>query len=296
MKKYDILIIGGGPSGLTAAIYAARAGKKILVFERNIIGGQVSSTPKLENYPGFKSIAGYELSNLMLEQALELGAEVCYENVLSVKLDDKIKIITTENDSYSSVAVILSMGATSKQLGLENEQNLLGSGLSYCATCDGAFFNKKDVAVVGGGNSAINDVSYLSPIANKVYLVYQNKFSNVTKNKLKQYANVELVESASVAKLFGMPLSGINIVNSKGEESFLNVNGLFVAIGFMPQSFLVVDKVILDEKGYIVTDENMKTNIDGVFAVGDIRSKLFRQIVTAASDGATAAHFACKLA
>lgn len=296
---YDLIIIGGGPAGLTAGIYALRAGLKTLLIERLAPGGQMTITSKVENYPGFESITGPELSNLMFEQAVKLGLEVEFSDVLEYHLDGEIKKIKTYTGEREAKTVILALGASAKQLAVENEKKFIGRGISYCATCDGNFFKGKKVAVVGGGNTSLEDCIYLSGIAEKIYLIHrrstfngENKSVEIVES-LAQGENpkIEKILNSTVKKLLGdTKLEGI-IVEDKitGQERQLDVEGLFVAIGRKPDTELLKDIINLDENGYIVTNEKLETNIKGIFAAGDVRQKRVRQIVTATSDGAISA-------
>lgn len=286
-KEYDIIIIGAGIAGLTAAVYAARANKKTAVFEKNVPGGQILSTPDVQNFPGFESISGYELTDKVKEQAQKLGAEIIFDNVISLNLDAEDKIVKTSSGEYIAKAVILAMGSQSKTLGLRNESDLVGNGVSYCATCDGAFFKGKTVIVAGSGKTAVSDAIYLSPIAKKVYIAGAKTLPDFKEE------NVEKITDAEVLELIGLPLKEVRI-NQGGKERIISAEGLFVAAGYSPSTFLVKDILPLNEKGYIVTDENMQTIKEGVYAAGDIRQKELRQLITAASDGAIAAHSAIK--
>lgn len=294
---YDIIIIGGGPAGLTASIYALRAKKSVLLIERYVPGGQVAQTGKIENYPGFKSIDGLELSNLMFEQASDLGLETIYTDVIKYDLLGKVKKVETYDGSFECKAVVLALGAVARQLDVENEKKFIGKGISYCATCDGNFFKDKNVAVVGGGNTSFEDCLYLADIVNKIYLIHRRDEFRGDKHtllKLKEFEKVgkiEFVLNSVVKVLNGEDKLTSVVVENKIDKTLreIFVDGLFVAIGRRPDTSLIQDVITLDENGYIITDENMRTNIDGVYAVGDVRQKRLRQIVTACSDGAISA-------
>ena len=294
---YDIIIIGGGPAGLTASIYALRAKKSVLLIERYVPGGQVAQTGKIENYPGFKSIDGLELSNLMFEQASDLGLETIYTDVIKYDLLGKVKKVETYDGTFECKAVVLALGAVARQLDVENEKKFIGKGISYCATCDGNFFKDKNVAVVGGGNTSFEDCLYLADIVNKIYLIHRRDEFRGDKHtllKLKEFEKVgkiEFVLNSVVKALNGEDKLTSVVVENKIDKTLreIPVDGLFVAIGRRPDTSLIQDIITLDENGYIITDENMRTNIDGVYAVGDVRQKRLRQIVTACSDGAISA-------
>lgn len=299
-QMYDVIIVGGGPAGLSAAIYAMRAGLKTALVEKGAFGGQIVNTYEIKNYPGFKDINGAELANKMQQQAESLGINNIYDAVTKMDLIGDIKVIETQ---YSGVlkakAVILSMGAAARKVGIEREEELTGMGVSYCAICDGAFFRNKNVAVIGGGNTAMEDLLYLESIAKKVYLINRTQKFRAQKvlveamNKISQKADAKIVRflDSQVTKLIGSPmLEKIEITNKVlNTKEEVEVDGLFVAIGRNPSTELIRGVVNLDESGYIITDENMQTNIKGVYAAGDIRYKQVRQIITAASDGAVAA-------
>ena len=282
---YDCIIIGGGISGLTSALYLARAGVKTLVLEANICGGQILNAQDIENYPGVNNINGYDLINNLSEQLSKFECvEIKNEEVIKVN----VRFVTTERNTYETKTIIVACGLKRNTLGLDSEDKLIGSGLSYCATCDGAFFKNKDVAVVGGGNTALDDVLYLSKIVNKIYLIIRRdefRGDQILVNRVKSLANVEIIKSSKITKLIGNPLQQIEINN----EKILDVSGLFVAIGSSPNSEFLRGLVDLDEAGYIIS-EDTKTNVPNIFASGDIRTKDLRQLVTAASDGAIAAN------
>ena len=294
---YDIIIIGGGPAGLTSAIYGAMANKKVLVLEKMGAGGKVANINKIKNYPGFKEIDGYELSINMKEQAKELGAEFKIEEVIDVELENEIKVVRTYKQEYKCKNVIVSTGAYARPLDVDNEKQFYGRGLSYCATCDGNFFKNKIVAVVGGGAAALGDCIYLSNLAKKVYLIHRRDTFNMlsgnylTVKKLSQESSkVEIITNTVVTKLNGLDvLDSIEIENKITEQkSTLNVDGIFVAIGRKPDTSIFENILKLDDNGFIITNELMQTNLKGVYAVGDVRNTPLRQIVTACSDGAIA--------
>lgn len=285
----DIIIIGGGPAGLTAALYAGRAELDALLIEKNFHGGQMINTNEIENYPGLLEITGPELAMKMYEQVQKFNVPVSYEDVTSVELEGPIKKVITSKQTYEAKVVILAMGAKAKQLGLSNEQSYWGKGISYCAICDAAFYKDKVVAVVGGGDTALEDALYLERIAKKVYLIHRRDSFRGAKHLQTRLFNskVEIIWNSQVTKLYGEPfLEGIEISSTTSDEKKdLLLNGLFVAIGSSASSGLVASQINVDPQGYIIADENCITNIPGVFAIGDIRQKGLRQIVTATADG-----------
>lgn len=296
-RNYDVIIIGGGPAGYTAALYTVRSGFSTLVIERMAAGGQMNETTQIDNYPGFdEGIDGFSLGMKMQSGAQRFGAETKYAEVKSVQLEGKSKQIETDDGIYTARAVIIAMGAGHKHLGVEHEAELVGKGVGYCASCDGMFYRGKTVAVVGGGNSAAADALVLSRIAKKVYLIHRRDSLRATKvyhEPLQKAENVEFKWNSEVERLvYREKLTGVVLKDVKtGIESELELDGLFISIGRDPATQLFRGQLELDEKGYIVAGESTETSVPGVYAVGDIRTKAVRQIVTAASDGAVAAHF-----
>lgn len=294
---HDLLILGAGPAGLTAGIYGARGGLKTVIVERKSFGGQAAITPEVENYPGVQHTDGFTLTFTMEQQARSFGVDFVYDEVESVSLDGDVKSVTTKNNGViEAKSIIIACGAEAKKLGVERETALIGKGISYCATCDGRFFKGRPVAVVGGGNTAVEDALYLSAFASEVYLIHrrdQLRASAVLADKVKN-SSVKIVWDSVVESLEGDPLEKINVKNVKtGETTALDVACVFVAVGQTPASTMFIDKVA-HENGYILADENMATSAQGVFVAGDIRKTPLRQIVTACADGAIAAESAIK--
>ncbi len=294
---YDIIIIGGGPAGLTAAIYALRANKTVLVLEKGSFGGQITYSPKVENIPGFVSVTGNEFAEKLVEQALELGAEIEPTEVFSVK-DGDVKTVVTEDGDYEAKAVIIATGAKHRLLGVDNEENLIGNGISFCAVCDGAFYKDEEVAVIGGGNSALQEAILLSDVASKVYIVQNLDFLTGEKKLAEQLytkENVEIITGAVVKEIVGdEELESIVITKTAyGEDRKIDVKGMFVAIGLIPQNAPFSDVIGLDSYGYADADESCITKTAGIFVAGDCRKKRIRQVATACSDGAIAALAAC---
>lgn len=299
MKKIDVVIIGGGIAGMTAAIYARRANKSVVVFEKNIYGGQIVETYAVENWPGEISISGADLSRKVEQQAKEFGVKFCDEEVLSVRKNGEHEIaVETDEGEYYASSLIIAVGAEERKLGLPGEAEFAGRGISYCATCDGAFYKDKEVVVVGGGNTALNDALYLADIAKKVYLVHRRdtfRGDAVLVERLKTKENVEFIlESRPIEFLGDQKLTGLKIAHIDGKERVLEVPGVFMAVGKNPQTELVRELVDLDEKGYVVAGEDCHTSAEGIYVAGDCRTKEVRQLVTAASDGAVAATEACR--
>lgn len=298
MHIYDMIIIGGGPAGYTAALYAARAGLDTLVIEKMSIGGQMTLTGEIENYPGFpESIDGITLGANMQAGAERFGAKTQYAQVSELRLDSQPKEIVADGITYLSKTVVIATGADPRPLGLDSEKELISRGVHYCAHCDGRFYKDKTVAVIGGGNSAVSDALYLSRIAKKVYLIHRRDTLRATKvyhDPLLRAQNVEFIKNSIVSDiLFDKRVSGLVLKSTaNGSESTIECNGVFVSIGRDPNTSLVNGILALDENRYIIADETTKTSIEGVFAIGDVRTKALRQIVTATADGAVAAHFA----
>lgn len=297
MKQiYDMVIIGGGPGGYTAALYAARAGLKTIVLEKLSAGGQMALTSQIDNYPGFEDgVDGWELAEKMRQQAERFGAQTELAEVTALRLDLKIKEIETSEGLFYGKTVVIATGANPRELGVPGEKALVGRGISYCASCDGMFYKGKTVVIVGGGNTAAADAMILSRIAQKVILVHRRDTLRATKiyhEPLKNAPNVEFRWNSTVSallhdgKLTGVKLRDVNT----GEESVLECDGVFVCIGRAPATDLVRAQLTLDPSGYILADETTRTNLPGVFAVGDVRTKALRQVVTAVADGAMAVH------
>lgn len=318
---YDIVIIGAGTAGLSAAIYGVRAGKRVLVLEEKAYGGQIINTPEVENYPGIAKISGFEFATNLYNQAKGLGATVKFERVVEIKsqeaattgikaVDDgtltelttvtgKVNVVITDSGEYICKSVIIATGAKNRPLGVDREKELIGVGISYCATCDGMFFRGKDVAVVGGGNTALEDAHFLSNYCNKVYVIHRrDQFRGESRlvDRIKSKSNVELVLSSKVVELLGVDsIEGIVVENTiDGKSSQIACQGVFVAIGQMPDNERFKNVVSLDQYGYIVAGEDCKTSCEGIYAAGDCRTKTVRQLTTAAADGAVAAIAACE--
>lgn len=294
---YDIIIIGAGPAGLTAAIYGTRARKKVLVLEANAYGGQIINTLDIENYPATPHINGFDFATNCYNQALELGAEIKIEKAINI-IDGDIKKVITKDNEYKCKSIIIATGCGIKKLGIDREDELLGKGISYCATCDGAFFKNKEVAVVGGGNTALEDALYLSDIVKKVYVIHRrDTFRGEDKSieELKDKSNVEFIYNSNVTKLIGSDyLEGIEVTDKDSNSRKIDVSALFVAIGRIPENANFTKIISVDETGYIKALEDCKTNVEGIFVAGDARVKTLRQLVTATSDGAVAATNAIK--
>jgi len=289
---YDIIIVGAGPAGLTAGVYAGRAEKKVLILDALTYGGQIVVSPTVENFPTHKSISGFDFATSLYEQATSLGCEIEIDKVVALT-DGDIKTVTTENGRYQGKAVIIATGAKPRVLGFENESALLGAGVSYCAVCDGAFYKGKTVAVNGGGNTAFEDALYLTDYCEKVYLIHRrSEFRAEEKliRQLKGKANAEIITDTVIESLNGKEnLESLTLKNKNGSQSVLPVEGLFVSIGRVPDTDFVQGQIELDNGGYAVAGENCLTKIKGVFVAGDCRTKTVRQLTTAVSDGTIAA-------
>ena len=298
---YDIIIVGGGPAGLTSAIYALRAGKSVLVIEKNGFGGQIAFSPKVENIPGTRTISGAEFADKLTDHAMDLGAEVELEKVISVeKSGDIFTVSTEEGSSYQAKAVILAVGVKHRTLGLPGEEELIGNGISFCAVCDGAFYTGQDVAMIGGGNSALQEALLLAEVCNKVTIVQNLAFLTGEKklaDALAEKENVEILYSTVVSEYIteNGELKGLRLHNDEtGEESEISVDGTFLAVGLMPENDAFAHLTDLNNWGYFDSDESCTTKTPGLFVAGDCRSKIIRQVVTAAGDGAIAVMAACR--
>jgi thioredoxin reductase (NADPH) len=296
IQKEKLIIIGGGPSGLTSAIYSSRAGLDPLVMNGPEPGGQITLTPDLENYPGFPDgIGGFELMEKVTEQAQKFGTRMAFEIVEQVQFEEKPYIIETDTQKYEAESVIIATGSEAKRLGLYREEELTGNGISYCATCDGAFFKDKEVAVVGGGNVAIEEADFLTKFASKVYLIHRRdklRGDKILADRIKENEKVEILWNTEVEELKGdNNLSGIIIENNKKNETktLEDVKGLFMAVGYDPRTDIFKGQIELDEKNYIITDNKQRTNKEGIFAAGDVQEPNFNQVIVAAGTGAKAA-------
>lgn len=297
---YDIIIVGAGPAGLTAAIYARRANKTVLLLDKGAFGGQITFSPKVENFPGFDSISGSELADKLVEQALGQGAEVEIENVLEIRnLPDKKVVVTEDGNEYEAKAVIIACGAKHRHLGLENEEKFIGEGISFCAVCDGAFFKDKTVALIGGGNSALQEAILLSETSKKVIVIQNLDFLTgepQLQEILRKRDNVEIILGTVVDSIKdGDSFSGITVKRvADGVKTELLLDGMFVAIGLEPENEPFESVADLDERGYIASGEDCLTKTDGIFVAGDCRAKAVRQVTTAAADGTISAIAACR--
>ncbi|MBR7133120.1 MAG: thioredoxin-disulfide reductase [Clostridia bacterium] len=295
---YDVIIIGGGPAGYTAALYAARAGLDTILLERLSAGGQMALTGDIDNYPGFEEgVDGFTLGMKMQQGAERFGAKTEYAEVTDVDFSEKIKRVIATSGSFLGKTVVISTGANPRELGIDGERELIGKGVHYCAHCDGRFYKDKTVAVVGGGNSAAADALYLSRLAKKVYLIHRRDTLRATKiyhEPLLKVDNVEFVWNSTVQEFItDSRVTGIKVRNVKtGLISSIECNGVFISIGRTPATEIFQEAVMLDQNGYIIADESTRTSAEGVYAVGDVRTKALRQVVTAVSDGAVAVHYA----
>ncbi len=296
---HDIIIIGGGPAGLTAALYALRAGKSVLVIEKSSFGGQITWSPRVENFPGIPSISGAELGDKLTAQVIEQGAHLELDEVVSVELDGDIKRVKTDfGGVFEAKALIIASGARPRSLGIPGEEELTGAGVCFCAVCDGAFYKGRPVAVTGGGNSALQDAMLLSDSCSKVYIIHRrDSFRGEARlaEALRARPNVELVLGSSIRTLLGQDeLRGVVVADRSGAEREIEVDGLFVAIGHVPDNGIFSALIDLDEGGYADSDESCMTRTPGVFVAGDCRRKAVRQLTTAAADGSCAALAACR--
>lgn len=292
---YDIIIVGAGPAGLTAALYALRANKKVLIFEAKSYGGQIINASKIENYPGIENISGFDYATTLYNQVKNLNGEIKYETVTRVTEN---KEVFTSAGKYEAKAIIIATGSSNRRLNIENEKEYIGKGVSFCATCDGNFFKDKTVAVVGGGQTAIDDVIYLSNIVNKVYLIYRGEKLNEELNninKLNDISNLEIILNTNVNKIIGEDLlTGIETTDKNNNKSTINIDGLFIAVGQEPKNEIFSNVVDLNERGYIETTDGVHTKTEGIYVAGDTRVKELRQLTTAVADGSIAATIAIK--
>lgn len=292
---WDIIIVGAGPAGLTAAIYALRANKKVLIFEAKTYGGQIVNAASIENYPGIEKISGFDYATNLYNQVKKLGAEFKFETVIRV---DEDRSVTTNKGTYQAKSIILATGADNRKLRIDREAELVGRGVSYCATCDGNFYKGRDVAVIGGGNTALEDAIYLSNIVNKVYLIHRReefRADDKYVDEVKSKNNIELVLNSNVVKLNGdNRLESIVVENNDKSTKEIKVDGLFIAVGQEPKNEIFNNVVDLDEKGYIISEDGVHTKVKGIYIAGDSRQKMLRQLTTAVSDGAIAATTAIK--
>jgi len=296
MQMYDVIIIGGGPAGLTSGLYNARARLNVLLLERLAPGGQVLTTDRVENYPGFPDgISGFELMDRMKTQAEKFGLKIQSEEVTKLELSEKRKVVLTAGGPFETKAIILCCGATWKKLGVEGEDKLMGKGVSFCATCDGPFYRNQEVAVIGGGDTALEEAVFLTRFVSKIHLVHRRdklRAAKVLQERAMSQEKIEFIWDSVPVKILGEKgVEGIELKNVKTQDVFRkSVQGVFVFIGTLPNTDMVKGLVRLDENGFVVTDDNMQTSVPGVFAAGDIRSKLFRQISTAVGEGAAASY------
>lgn len=296
---YDIVIVGAGPAGLTAAIYGRRAGKRVLILEKESFGGQITHSPKVENYPGFRALSGMELADKLVEQAMDLGAEIEMDTATDIRVEGDSRIVVGEMGEYPARAVILAAGSHHRTLGLAGEEKLVGHGVSYCAICDGAFHAGEDIAVIGGGNSALQEAVMLSEICRSVTVIQNLAFLTGEGSLIEDVnarENVKVIYSTVLTALHGEEkLSGLGLKNTEtGEESILPVTAAFVAIGQVPENEPFAGVAALDERGYLASGEDCLTKTPGIYAAGDCRQKAIRQITTATADGAVAALAACR--
>lgn len=300
MRKVDVIVLGAGPAGLSASVYLARAGIDFVVIEKEMQGGQITKTYEVDNYIGFADgISGFDLATNFYNHASRFGTEIVYDEIEEYNFADEEKVLVSKNETYTAKKVIIATGARPAKLNIEGETELVGKGVSYCATCDGAFFKGKDVAVIGGGNTAIEDALYLSSICNKVSIIIRrDKFRADYElvSKLENHDNIEIIKNTNPLAFVGENgLEKIKLKNNKTDEEFeIEVSGVFVAVGIKPNSEVFQDIIESDDKKFIKTDNCLRTNVSGVYAVGDIRTTPLRQVITAAADGAIAASMIAK--
>ena len=293
-KSYDVIIIGAGPAGMTAALYASRANLSVLLLDRGIYGGQMNNTAAIENYPGFKSVLGPDLAKDMYESATQFGAEYAYGSVESVEDHGDVKIVTTDSDTFEAKALVIGTGSEYRKLGVPGEDTYGGRGVSYCAVCDGAFFRNKHVVVIGGGDSAIEEGAYLTQLADKVTVIHrrdQLRAQQILQDRAFANPKIEFVWNSNVTEIIGddKKVTGVKVNNNQtGEDSEIAVDGVFIYVGINPITKPFSNLGITDENGWIETNDHMETKVPGIFAVGDVRKKDLRQVATAVGEGGTA--------
>lgn len=293
----DLIIVGAGTAGLSAAVYARRAGLDVIVIEKGMPGGQIVNSPEVENYPAIKKTSGFEFVQALIDQSTTLGAEIVYEEIASYNLLPKVKTVTTEQQIYTAKAVIIANGAKHKLLGAKGEEQFSGLGVSYCATCDGAFFRGKPVVVIGGGNTALEETLFLANMCSSVYVVHRRdsfRGDEALVSRVKEKDNITLVMNSVIVEVVGDGKVNSVIVKDveTGENRTIDVNGVFIAIGLAPDNDIFKEVLDLDDEGYFISNEDCTTRVDGVYVAGDSRQKKVRQLITAASDGAVAATMA----
>lgn len=298
-KIYDVIIIGAGPAGMTSSIYASRANLDVLMVEKKYPGGQMLSTAEIENYTGYENITGPDLSEKMFEHSKKFGTDFVFGEIKKVKIENNIKILEISGKTYKAKSIIIATGTQARFLGIEGEKEFTSKGVSYCAVCDGAFFKGKNVVVIGGGDSAIEESLYLANLVNKVTVVHRRdelRAQKILQDRAFKKKNIEFCWDSIPVKINGeKKVTGIEVKNVKTNEiKKIEAEGIFIYIGMIPQTEVFKDLNILDEKGYVIADENMLTSVEGVFVAGDVRQKEIRQVVTATSDGAIAAQSAYK--